>query len=438
MKSIIIADDLTGSNVSNSLLAKNGLKVGSIDTLDDVKNFSQYDALGFHTDSRGDEPKEAYDKVYEYTKNLKNDEVVFYNKRIDSTLRGNVGSEIDGMLDALGEEYTAMVVPAFPSSGKIVIGNYMLVNGVMLEDTDVKNDPTSPVTSSRVAGILQKQTAKNVGVISMESILEGVESVKNTIKSLISNGARIIMFDSCTDDDIDVIAAAVVKANLPFVSVDPGPFTNSLMKELEPQQSYKEKKKALFLIGSVSSIVEEQISQFRAENSPFIVKPNSRNFLYEDKCDNEIVKAVNEVTSNLENSSQFLVATMIEKKDRMDLREEAEKAGLTVYEASNKICEAMSEIGFRIVEQSDGQIGGVYTSGGDITKAFLQENKAQGIEIKDEIIPLAVYGRVIGGNLDHMPIVTKGGLIGDKETLVKCANYLSTKISNSFVEEEVV
>lgn len=150
MKLIIVADDLTGANVSNSLLAKNGLKVGSIDTLNDVNNFGKYDALGFHTDSRGDEPQIAYQKVFNYTKKLKSDDISFYNKRIDSTLRGNIGAEIDGMLDALGANYTAMVVPAFPSSGKIVVGNFLLVDGVMLEDTDVKNDPTSPVTTSRV------------------------------------------------------------------------------------------------------------------------------------------------------------------------------------------------------------------------------------------------------------------------------------------------
>lgn len=436
MKLIIVADDLTGANVSNSLLAKNGLKVGSIDTLNDVNNFGKYDALGFHTDSRGDEPQIAYQKVFNYTKKLKNDDISFYNKRIDSTLRGNIGAEIDGMLDALGDDYTAMVIPAFPSSGKIVVGNFMLVDGVMLEDTDVKNDPTSPVTSSRVAEIIQKQTKKNVGIISMESILEGVDSVMLTIKALISNGARIIMFDACTDKDIETIASAVFKANVPFISVDPGPFTNALSKEYNSTQSYKEKKKSLYIIGSVSGIVEEQIAQFKADMEPYISRPKSRRFLYEDQRDEEIKKTVDNVINNLENSSQFLVATMIQKKDKLDLKKEAKDAGISISEASNRICEAMAEIGAEIIKKADNEIGGVYTSGGDITKAFLQKNNAQGIEIKDEIIPLAVYGRVIGGRLNNMPVITKGGLIGNKTTLVKCADYLSTKISNTFVEEK--
>ncbi len=436
MKLIIVADDLTGANVSNSLLAKNGLKVGSIDTLNDVNNFGKYDALGFHTDSRGDEPQIAYQKVFNYTKKLKSDDISFYNKRIDSTLRGNIGAEIDGMLDALGANYTAMVVPAFPSSGKIVVGNFLLVDGVMLEDTDVKNDPTSPVTTSRVAEIIQNQTKKNVGIISMESILEGADSVMSTIKALISNGARIIMFDACTDKDIETIASAVLKSNLPFISVDPGPFTSKLSKEYNSTQNYKEKKKSLYIIGSVSGVVEEQIAHFKADMEPYIFQPKSRRFLYEDQRNKEINNAVDNVIANLGKHSQFLVATMIQKKDKLDLKKEAKDAGISIFEASNRICEAMAEIGAEIIKKADNEIGGVYTSGGDITKAFLQKNNAQGIEIKDEIIPLAVYGRVIGGRLNNMPVITKGGLIGDKTTLVKCADYLSTKISNTFVEEK--
>lgn len=374
--------------------------------------------------------------MFNYTKKLKNNDVSFYNKRIDSTLRGNLGAEIDGMLDALGDEYTAMVVPAFPSSGKIVVGNFMLVDGVMLEDTDVKNDPTSPVTSSRIAEILQKQTKKSVGIISMESILEGVDSVKSTIKALIANGARIIMFDACTNDDINTIATAVSQADTPFISVDPGPFTNALSKEYNTAKSYKKKKKSLYIIGSVSGIVEEQISQFKADMEPYIFQPKPRNFLYDDKRNEEIQNAVDKVVNNLGTNSKFLVATMIQKKDKLDLKKEAEEAKISISDASSRICEAMAEIGAEIIKKDKDEIGGVYTSGGDITKAFLHKNDAQGIEIKDEIIPLAVYGRVIGGRLNNMPVVTKGGLIGDKTTLVKCADYLSTKISNNFVEEK--
>ncbi|MBM6968595.1 four-carbon acid sugar kinase family protein [Pseudoramibacter alactolyticus] len=41
---------------------------------------------------------------------------------MDSTLHGNLGSETDAMLDTLGDDYTAIVVPFTPASGRVTIG----------------------------------------------------------------------------------------------------------------------------------------------------------------------------------------------------------------------------------------------------------------------------------------------------------------------------
>ena len=92
MKALIIADDLTGANVSNSSLAKNGYKVGTINNTTDIKRYENYDALGLHTDSRGISAQEAYQAVQEKMEAVKDLKVGFYNKRIDSTLRGNLGA----------------------------------------------------------------------------------------------------------------------------------------------------------------------------------------------------------------------------------------------------------------------------------------------------------------------------------------------------------
>jgi len=42
-------------------------------------------------------------------------------------LRGNLGAEIDAVLDAAGEGYRAAVVPVYPKSGRICVGGYLLV-----------------------------------------------------------------------------------------------------------------------------------------------------------------------------------------------------------------------------------------------------------------------------------------------------------------------
>jgi uncharacterized protein YgbK (DUF1537 family) len=49
------------------------------------------------------------------------------------------------------------------------------------------------------------------------------------------------------------------------------------------------------------------------------------------------------------------------------------------------------------IDISHSAIGALYTSGGDVTMEVMKILEVEGIDIKDEVIPLAVYGRFIGG-----------------------------------------
>ncbi|MCI1986110.1 MAG: hypothetical protein LKJ69_08165 [Lactobacillus sp.] len=438
MKTVIVADDLTGANVSNSLLAKNGFRVGSLDELDPSADYSEFDALGLYTDSRGLSAEAAKTIVHDVTSQAQEHVTTsFFNKRIDSTLRGNVGAEIDGMLDALPADTVAMVVPAFPSGDKIVIGNYMLVNGTPLENTDVRNDPTSPVHSSRVSTIIRQQSQRSQGVVSMETILNGPDEIQATIDVLVANGAQIILFDATTDADIAAIATAVLKTRLPFIAVDPGPFTNALVAALTPPDNTLIKQKQLFIIGTVSGIVVDQLADLKATLAPYIAKIDPVALLEDQTAATETKRVVDDIIAHLADYQILAVATMIERTDKIDLPAVAAQVGLAVHDASERIVHGVAEIGYQISQAINSEIGGLYTSGGDVTKAFLAQTQASGVEIKDEIIPLAVYGRVIGGTLAGKAIVTKGGLVGDRYTITQCATYLATKISDAFYGEKV-
>ena len=47
-----------------------------------------------------------------------------------------------------------------------------------------------------------------------------------------------------------------------------------------------------------------------------------------------------------------------------------------------------------------------------------------GIEVLDEVVPLAAGGTLVGGPRAGLPIVTKGGLVGDTGTAVVCLDAL--------------
>ena len=110
---VVIADDLTGGNATGVLLRKMGYQANTVLNLAavDPDIVQSGDCVVYPTDSRGISPEEAYARVRKACETLAGDSVRIYTHRIDSTLRGNLGSETDAMLDFLGDEYIAVAAP---------------------------------------------------------------------------------------------------------------------------------------------------------------------------------------------------------------------------------------------------------------------------------------------------------------------------------------
>lgn len=78
-------------------------------------------------------------------------------KKIDSTLRGNIGAEVEGALHAPGAS-VAVVGPAFPAHGRTVERGRARVYGVALSEAAVGRDRRNPVACDRIADVLALQT----------------------------------------------------------------------------------------------------------------------------------------------------------------------------------------------------------------------------------------------------------------------------------------
>ena len=115
----------------------------------------------------------AYNRVFNVTNLLKNEEILIYSKRIDSTLRGNLGSETDAMLDALDDASIAMVVPCFPQAKRVLVGGYLLVNMVPLHKTEAALDPITPVQTSLAKEIFEKQSKYKIASLYLSDIMLG-------------------------------------------------------------------------------------------------------------------------------------------------------------------------------------------------------------------------------------------------------------------------
>ena len=423
-KYIVIADDLTGSNATCSLFKKIGLRAASILKLQGDINYD-VDVISYSTASRGLDKEEAYKKVSEAIKILKSKDVLVYNKRIDSTLRGNIGTEINAMLDNLEDDRIAVVVPAYPDSGRIVVNKTMLVNGVLLENSDAGKDPKTPIKTSCVESLVQKDIKYSSTYFTLSDIAQPIEEIAKKMQKAIKK-SRVLIFDAVNNEDIIKISKAVIHSNINIITVDPGPFTLYYSKELQKKNHLE--KKILMVIGSVTATTKKQIEYILQEEDIFLVKMKVEDFFEKETCLKEIERVIAYIKKGIASYDLFLVTTSpIGDEKKADLQKLAENLNTTVEEISKIIANTLTETIVKILKETE-KFEGVYSSGGDITIALLEKLKAIGVEIREEVIPLAAYGRLIGGDFPNLKLVSKGGMVGDEKTIKLCLHKIKNDI----------
>ena len=423
-KYIVIADDLTGSNATCSLFKKIGLRAASILKLQGDINYD-VDVISYSTASRGLDKEEAYKKVSEAIKILKNKNVLVYNKRIDSTLRGNIGTEINAMLDNLEDDRIAVVVPAYPDSGRIVVNKTMLVNGVLLENSDAGKDPKTPIKTSCVESLIQKGIKYSSTYFTLSDIEQPIEEIVKKIQEAIKK-SRVLIFDAVNNEDIIKISKAIIHSDIDIVTVDPGPFTLYYSKELQKKNHLE--KKILMVIGSVTATTKKQIEYILQEEDIFLVKMKVEDFFEKETCLKEIERVIAYIKKGIASYDLFLVTTSpIGDEKKADLQKLAENLNTTVEEISKIIANTLTETIVKILKETQ-KFEGIYSSGGDITIALLEKLKAIGVEIREEVIPLAAYGRIIGGDFPNLKLVSKGGMVGDEKTIKLCLHKIKNDI----------
>jgi uncharacterized protein YgbK (DUF1537 family) len=123
------------------------------------------------------------------------------------------------------------------------------------------------------------------------------------------------------------------------------------------------------------------------------------------------------------------VCTVQRPEHVCSLHELGLRHGLARHEVSENINEALAEIALRLLRETGLRLSGIYTSGGEVTVAVTRSLKAVGLRVLDMVLPLATYGSLVGGLYPGLPVITKGGFVGDAHGLVQCMDYLIAALS---------
>ena len=409
-----VADDLTGATTTGVLLARSKARTAVFfneEAAQEARETASLDAILISSNSRPLPKEEAYDKVKSATNALKAMGVKYFSKRIDTTLRGGVGVEIDAMLDQLNEDTIAVVVPAMPQSRRILVGGYSVIDGVALINTPVAQDVRTPVKENYIPRLLAGQTRRKVGLVTLDQVLKGKEGIKEALTEVRNDGAGVIIVDAITLEDVDQIAQACIDLDWDVVAVDPGPFTSKLayrrglIQEEQPNvppAASEAGKTVLIAAGSATPVTKKQM-QVLCEDSRHV------------RISVEPIPLINGGDESDNQPRAILFETALHG-ELLNLDEEDKKRGYAGGMSANRINAGLGTIISQVLEQVGREkIAGLYTTGGDTMVNVCYQLGVECIEVMDYVIPQTDVGRLVG-KYDGLPVVGKGGLTGNDNT----------------------
>lgn len=426
-----IADDLTGATTTGVLLARSKARTAVFfneEAAEKGEGIEQLDAIMISSNSRALPADEAYGKVKLGISALKRMGVQYYQKRIDTTCRGGIGVEIDAMLDQL-EDTVAIVVPAMPQSRRILVGGYSVIDGVALINTPVAQDVRTPVKENYIPRLLEGQTRRKVGLITLDKVLAGEKNVAQSLRKARDNGKEVIVVDAITLEDVDVIAKACIALQWKVLSVDPGPFTAKLafnrgliqneeanVPAVTPDESGKT---VLIAAGSATPVTKRQMEvltqdsrHVRISIEPLPLINGGDEAL--DEASRAVHKAVELIHS--ENQPRAILLETALHGELLNLDEEDQKHHYPGGMSADRINAGLGTIVAQILEQVGREkVAGLYTTGGDTMVNVCYQLGVECLEVLDYVIPQTDVTRLIG-NYDGLPAIGKGGLTGNDNT----------------------
>ncbi|MET0932551.1 MAG: 3-oxo-tetronate kinase [Mycetocola sp.] len=139
-----------------------------------------------------------------------------YCSTFDSTADGNIGPVADAMAAVIEEHsprgcfLTSVGTPATPAVGRTQYQGYLFVGDRLLSESSMRDHPITPMRDSDLVRVLGGQTDVPVGLVPLPSVRMGAEDLVTAIDVAAGHGARHVLVDALTDDDLDRIAAALV------------------------------------------------------------------------------------------------------------------------------------------------------------------------------------------------------------------------------------
>jgi len=411
---LIIADDLTGAIEAGVLLAKQHIPSRVIHQ-PDFNNVAlpvgEVAVLVYNTESRHIAAEEAAERVRIILKKAKAAGIKRFYKKTDSTMRGNIGAELEAFLSESGQQ-TIAFIPAHPRLKRFTRNGFHFIGEKLLHETEFGIDPLEPIRNSFIPELIQQQTSISVNSTSLTNAH--------------INEKGITVFDCNSEIELADIAQFLMKNNSHHAISGSAAMVELLPKLFHLHSIHTEMPKlqapVLLINGSLNPISRQQV--FLAGKTGVKTIPAPTELMNRKKLSDldTLHSFINLVTEAMEEHQKIIVAStpvMDSKSHEFPIKDQVSSHGF----------EAVSELMGNIVSGvlKNISIGTLIVFGGDTLMGIMKALGCSYIEPKSEVMPgVAISLARFGDN--QILLITKPGGYGEEDVILKLMEFINPGI----------
>lgn len=428
----IIADDLTGAadtgvqfavkNYSSSLIIyQRNNKDKGLDNL-------QADVLIIDTETRDADRKTTEKIINNLMDSIKfsKDDIIY--KKIDSTLRGNIGLEIDLIMEKLNINL-CLFSPSFPKSERITENGRLIVENIPLGFTDYYEGDMSPETASFVPNILRNQSKSSIELIKIDDFKNSNYNLDSLIFNYDDKKKYIIVLDAVTENDLKeiVLNSQNIKGKCLFAG-SAGLANNINLiydnKINRKNVTLKKAKKFLIVAASRRNITDLQIEDVKNNFNVFELKININKILQNSSS------LLKKDTSNIKKAMEIFDELIIRPDPIFNTQDKIDKLledySMNFRELQIEIKKYIGKLIKNIFK--DYSSIDLFITGGDTAAGICKKLGVKKLNIIDELltgIPLSLAETTNYGDFN---IVTKAGGFGTEDSITKIVMKLKERM----------
>jgi D-threonate/D-erythronate kinase len=427
----IIADDLSSATDCGAQVVRSGLSV--VVPLGGYSLPTQARAtqvISVDTDSRSLSADRADAKVKEATQQLVADGWTHFYKSVDSTLRGNLGAEIEAVLDIVKPD-CAVIAPAFPKYGRTTVDGVQHLHARPLHETEFGTDPTAPVKDADITRRLAEGSRRKAGRLTLDQVRTGPTQIKSAVQKLLADGVELVVVDIAEQRDLKRICLGLSQSDLRIVWVGSTglaefvPLAFGVASTSNPFDKDRaiDTRPALVLVGSASETTRQQLDHAQTNNQLNIIYLDPAQLIQNSATAAELEQANSNLHTAIDSGHDAALVVRASREEIAATQRLGAILDLSATQVAQRIVDGLAQAGSRLA--CEGRISGIIATGGDTANALCNALGAQALEILGEVEAGIPIMRLLGER--SLPLVTKAGGFGSPaamgDALVKVKQY---------------